>query len=418
MMESKQETGVLCHITSLPEQKLSQGYRFVDWLKEKGFSYWQLLPLTPPDKYQSPYASPSAFAGWDNLTKSTQSHAMDDEAHWLEDWALYCAIKDDQNGKPWYEWPDSLKNRNEEALAPYQKKLEPYLQAQRSFNTEWQELRLYANANGVRVIGDVPIFIAHDSADVWAHRELFQLDDDGYPTFVAGVPPDYFSETGQVWETVLYNWDAHREEQWTWWKERMKRMFRLYDVVRIDHFRGFHSNWAIPYPGIDARTGHWQDGPKDELFEQIMRLVESPDQIIAEDLGIIPKEVVAFRQRQQLKGMAVLQFGFTGDSDTNPHHPANILEDQVVYTGTHDNNTAIGWFQSATATEQSRLKSLSAAGEDVHETMMRLAQQSKAPIAIIPLQDYLGLGSEARMNTPGQKGQNWGWRFTWRDLER
>ena len=286
-MESKQETGVLCHITSLPEQKLSQGYRFVDWLKEKGFSYWQLLPLTPPDKYQSPYASPSAFAGWDNLTKSTQSHAMDDEAHWLEDWALYCAIKDDQNGKPWYEWPDSLKNRNEEALAPYQKKLEPYLQAQRSFNTEWQELRLYANANGVRVIGDVPIFIAHDSADVWAHRELFQLDDDGYPTFIAGVPPDYFSETGQVWETVLYKWDAHREEQWTWWKERMKRMFRLYDVVRIDHFRGFHSNWAIPYPGIDARTGHWQDGPKDELFEQIMRLVESPDQIIAEDLGII-----------------------------------------------------------------------------------------------------------------------------------
>lgn len=417
-MEKGHQSGILCHLTSLPTQKLSEGYRFVDWLRENEFSYWQMLPLTPPDKYRSPYASPSAFAGWSSLTDSREKHPMEEDAYWLNDWALFCAIKQDQGGKPWYEWPEPLKNRNPEALAEFDNLLEPYIIQQEAFAAEWNALRTYANNNNVRMIGDVPIFIAHDSADVWAHRELFQLDEDGYPTYIAGVPPDYFSETGQVWETVLYDWEAHERENWRWWEERMKRMFRMYDVVRIDHFRGFHSNWAIPYPEEVATNGHWQEGPGDNLFHRIMALVSSPDQIIAEDLGIVPNEVIEFRRRHKLRGMSVLQFGFSGDINSNPHHPYNIQEDQIVYTGTHDNNTAEGWFASASEEEQGEVRSLSRPDETVSQTLIRLAQSTDAPISILPLQDYLGLGEEARMNVPGQKGKNWSWKFTWKDLVR
>lgn len=415
-MEKGHQSGILCHLTSLPLQKLSEGYRFVDWLHENEFSFWQMLPLTPPDKYRSPYASPSAFAGWSDLTGTEQNFPMEEDAYWLNDWALFCAIKQDQGGKPWYEWPEPLKNRNPEALAEFDNLLEPYIIQQEAFAAEWNALRTYANNNNVRMIGDVPIFIAHDSADVWAHRELFQLDEDGYPTYIAGVPPDYFSETGQVWETVLYDWEVHERENWRWWEERMKRMFRMYDVVRIDHFRGFHSNWAIPYPEEVATNGHWQEGPGDNLFHRIMTLVSSPDQIIAEDLGIIPNEVIEFRRRHKLRGMSVLQFGFSGDINSNPHHPYNIQEDQIVYTGTHDNNTAEGWFASASEEEQVEVRSLSRPDETVSQTLIRLAQSTDAPISILPLQDYLGLGEEARMNVPGQKGKNWSWKFTWQDL--
>ena len=375
-----------------------------------------MLPLTPPDKYRSPYASPSAFAGWSDLADSEQNFPMEQDAYWLKDWALFCAIKEDQGGKPWYAWPEPLKNRNPEALAEFDALLKPYILQQQTFAAEWNALRTHANNNSIRMIGDVPIFIAHDSADVWAHRELFQLDEDGYPTYIAGVPPDYFSETGQVWETVLYNWEAHEQDNWRWWEERMKRMFRMYDIVRIDHFRGFHSNWAIPYPEEVATNGHWQKGPGDKLFDHLMTLVASPDQIIAEDLGIIPEEVIEFRRRHKLRGMSVLQFGFSDDINTNPHHPNNIREDQIVYTGTHDNNTAEGWFGSASDDEQEQVRSLALEGETTSQTLIRLAQSTDSPISIIPLQDYLGLGEDARMNVPGQKGKNWGWKFTWQDL--
>ena len=270
----------------------------------------------------------------------------------------------------------------------------------------------------MKIIGDVPIFIAHDSADVWAHQELFQLDENGYPTFIAGVPPDYFSETGQVWETVLYDWKIHEQQQWKWWEERMKRMFRMYDVVRIDHFRGFHSNWAIPYPEENAINGHWQTGPQDKLFDHLMTLVSSPEQIIAEDLGIIPDDVIDFRNRHQSSGMSVLQFGFTGDLATNPHHPSNITEQQIAYTGTHDNNTAVGWFEDATEEERANVQSIALPNEAIQDTLMRLAKDSNARISISPLQDFLGLGPSARMNIPGQKGKNWGWKFTWQELDR
>ena len=417
-MEMGHQIGILCHLTSLPSQKLSDGHRFVDWLQENGFSYWQMLPLTPPDKYRSPYASPSAFAGWSDLVDSEQNVPMEEDAYWLNDWALFCAIKKDQGGKPWYEWPEPLKNRNPEALADFENLLNPYVLEQQAFAAEWNALRTHANNNDVKMIGDVPIFIAHDSADVWAHRELFQLDEDGYPTYIAGVPPDYFSETGQVWETVLYDWKAHEQDNWRWWEERMRRMFRMYDIVRIDHFRGFHSNWAIPYPEEVATNGHWQKGPEDKLFDHIMTLVESPNQIIAEDLGIIPEEVIEFRRRHKLRGMSVLQFGFKDDINTNPHHPNNICGDQIVYTGTHDNNTAEGWFASASEDEQEHVRSLALEGETTSQTLIRLAQSTASPISIIPLQDYLGLGEGARMNVPGQKGKNWSWKFTWQDLVR
>jgi len=417
-MEPGHESGILCHLTSLPQQKLSEGYPFVDWLQQNGFTYWQMLPLTPPDKYRSPYASPSAFAGWTDLTESKQDHKMIADEYWLNDWALFCAIKEDQGGKPWYEWPEPLKNRNPEALAEFDDLLKPHIKQQQTFTAEWDALRKYANNNDIKIIGDVPIFIAHDSADVWAHRELFQLDEEGYPTYIAGVPPDYFSETGQVWETVLYNWEAHEQEDWRWWEERMKRMFRMYDVVRIDHFRGFHSNWAIPYPEEVATNGHWQKGPGDKLFAHIMSLVSSPDQIIAEDLGIIPKDVIEFRRRHNLRGMSVLQFGFSDDINTNPHHPQNIKKDQIVYTGTHDNNTAEGWFASASNDEQKQVLSLAFEDETASQTLIRLAQSTQSPISIIPLQDYLGLGEEGRMNVPGQKGKNWSWKFTWQELDR
>ena len=244
------------------------------------------------------------------------------------------------------------------------------------------------------------------------------MDDNGYPTFIAGVPPDYFSKTGQVWETVLYDWKAHEREAWKWWEERMKRMFRLYDVVRIDHFRGFHSNWAIPYPGEDAINGHWQNGPQDKLFDQLMKLVSSPEQIIAEDLGIIPNEVIEFRNRHDLRGMSVLQFGFAGDLTTNPHHPSNITEQQIAYTGTHDNNTAVGWFEDATDEERANVQSLALPNETIQETLMRLAKDSNARISVYPLQDFLGLGPKTRMNIPGQKGKNWRWKVTWQQLDR
>ena len=252
---------------------------------------------------------------------------------------------------------------------------------------------------------------------MWAHRELFQLDADGMPLHVAGVPPDYFSENGQKWGTVLYDWNAHEHQGWRWWIQRMERMFRLFDVVRIDHFRGFHSNWAVPASDDDARQGSWQDGPKDELLRVLVSLAPSPDRILAEDLGIIPDEVIQLRQRYGLPGMAVMQFGFDGVSENNPHHPATIQDDQVVYTGTHDNNTTVGWWAELNEGTKRNVQALLEPNETPVEGMMRLALQSAAPLAIFPLQDVLHLDGASRMNTPGTSENNWMWTFEWSDLD-
>ena len=408
--------GVLCHITSLPSGDISSGPRFVDWLSKEGFDVWQILPLTPPDRFGSPYASPSAFAGWPRLNHEKGIGDLSEESYWLEDWALYSAIKNSQNGLPWYEWPVELRDRYPEAMTSWRKQISVHIEDQEQFQSSWNQLKDYANSNNIQIIGDCPIFVSHDSADVWAHRELFLLDENGLPEYVAGVPPDYFSEDGQRWGTVLYDWSAHEKENWTWWKERIKRMLRLYDNVRIDHFRGFHSSWAIPRDDDHARNGFWQDGPKDKLLEALLECTTAPNQIIAEDLGIIPQDVINLRKRYGLHGMAVLQFGFEGDVNKNPHHPRNIASDQVVYTGTHDNDTTIGWYKEASTEVKSNLSDMAQEGEKPLQTMLRLAQSTNADTCIIPIQDLLELDSESRMNAPGTIEGNWQWRFDWTDL--
>ena len=402
-----QRIGILCHVTSLPNG-LKDAEMFVDYITNYGASAWQILPITPPDEHGSPYASPSAFAAWDSLGQS-KSENMDTESYWLKDWLLFESLKLKFDDKPWHKWPKKYRDRDPDALAG----IVVDETAQARFMGRWKEIRDYANSKNVSLIGDLPIFVGHDSADVWAHRELFLLDDRGMPQVVAGVPPDYFSKKGQRWGTVLYDWDAHRKENWRWWKERMARMMRLFDIVRIDHFRGIHSAWAIPVKHKTARKGKWLDGPKDELIEALIEVCGNHKCIIAEDLGIIPKEVTELRKRHNLEGMSVLQFAFDDDNKDNPHKPENITSDRIVYTGTHDNNTTKGWWDEK---NRKRLKPYMKEGESVCQTMIRLAKESLAGMAVIPLQDILELGSEARMNTPGVAFGNWQWKFSWDEL--
>ena len=406
----EQDKGVLCHLTSLPSGTLADAPPFMDILRRHGYNHWQMLPITPPDEYRSPYSSSSAFAGWTDLAPSldgTGKHSPED-GYWLRDWALYERIKEEQGGLPWFEWPEPLRDRWPEALAG----VAVDFQSQLDFNQVWQKFR--ARAEEIQLIGDLPIFIAHDSADVWAHRDLFLLDDQGMPEVVAGVPPDYFSEDGQIWGSVLYDWQAHRKEGWRWWRERIARMLRLFDTVRVDHFRGFHSAWAIPAGAETAREGRWIEGPADELLEILIEEADGAGRIIAEDLGIIPPEVVELRRRYGIRGMAVLQFGFDGDPDSNPHHPSTIKEDQVVYTGTHDNDTAEGWSSEGVP---AGLEDMMYEGETTAKALQRLAAESASRLSIVPLQDLLSLGSEARMNTPGTAAGNWHWRTSWEELD-
>ena len=402
-----QHTGVLCHITSLPNG-LVDAEKFIDFVVDYGASAWQVLPITPPDEHGSPYASPSAFAAWDSLGKS-KAQDMAEESYWLDDWLLFETLKIKFDGKPWHEWPIEYRDRHSSALDS----ITTDFTAQAQFMGRWKEVREYAKSKNVSLIGDLPIFVSHDSADVWAHRELFLLDEKGMPQVVAGVPPDYFSKKGQKWGTVLYDWDAHRKENWSWWKQRMARMMRLFDIVRIDHFRGIHSAWAIPVKHKTARKGKWLEGPKDELIEALIEVCGRHECIIAEDLGIIPKEVTELRRRHNLEGMSVLQFAFDDDNKDNPHKPENITFDRVVYTGTHDNNTTKGWWNYK---KRKRLKPYMETGESVCQTMIRLAKESPARMAIIPIQDIMELGSEARMNTPGVAHGNWQWKFSWDEL--
>ena len=407
--------GVLCHLTSLPNPSLNDALRFLRWLHDHGYNAWQMLPITPPDEHGSPYASPTAFATWPELMRGDSAEPMGEDDYWLEDWGLYAAIKEAHEHRPWYRWPEPLRDRHPEAMEAYRDRAKHHVHEQRLVQHAWGRLTVAADELGVSLIGDVPMFVSHDSADVWAHRQLFQLNAEGMPDVVAGVPPDYFSEGGQKWGTVLYDWNAHRKEGWRWWKERMRRMLRLCDVVRFDHFRGIHSNWAVPVEDDDARNGRWQDGPADELLNALREVATRPDQILAEDLGIVPPEVVEMRRRFDLSGMAVLHFGFGGEAN-NPHHPSAIGSDQVVYTGTHDNDTTLGWWETLDRKTKARVCELLNDEESPHEGLIRMALESRGPMAVIPLQDVLGLDGSARMNTPGTHTGNWKWSFAWSDL--
>ncbi len=410
------ETGVLCHLTSLPTGKISDSDRFLDFLKGNGYSKWQFLPLTPPDEHNSPYASPSAFAGHHGICSSDIVGDLSDEDYWLEDWALFATITEHYPGKNWTEWPDELRNRDPSALTKWRERINPEIVRQGIFQHEWLTMKDRANYIGIDLIGDLPIFISHHSADVWANPELFQLDENGLPVVVAGVPPDYFSETGQKWNTVLYNWDEHEKSNWLWWRERMARMLRLFDIVRIDHFRGFHSAWAVPREAEDGVIGQWQSAPKDKIIKALVDVAGDESRIIAEDLGIIPQEVIDLRLQFNLRGMAILQFGFGEDASDSPHHPHNINSMQVVYTGTHDNDTTLGWWQTLDDTAKANVRQLTGQSTDVVGSMIELAKQCPAPLCIIPLQDILRLDSTGRMNVPGVEQGNWQWRFQWENL--
>jgi 4-alpha-glucanotransferase len=474
-------SGVLVHPTSLPGPygvgDLGASARTIlDFLARAGQHLWQVLPLTPTGYGDSPYAAPSAFAGntllvaleplldlgllhtsdvhdltslpaervdyarlvplkrmalqcaFERFTRdgdpsmherfSAFRHA---EAEWLDDFALFAALRE-RLGTTWTEWDPPLRDREPDALQAAHDRLadavEGHAFAQFLFFDQWAALRSYAQEQGIRIVGDIPIFVALDSADVWAHPDLFKLDENRQPTVVAGVPPDYFSKTGQLWGNPLYDWDALAVQGYLWWVRRFQHLLRMVDVVRIDHFRGFEAAWEVPAGAETAEHGQWVAGPGARLFRAIEASMGGPAPIIAEDLGLITPEVQALLAELGYPGMKVLQFAFGGQPDNSylPHTYAD--PNCVVYTGTHDNDTTRGWFASAPEPERDLVRRyLGTSGADIAWDFIRLALASVADAAIIPLQDVLDLGSEARMNLPGAAHDNWQWRATAQQLQ-
>lgn len=472
--------GLLLHPTSLPGPYGSgdlgaDARRFVDWLAATRQQLWQVLPLGGIGAGNSPYTSSSAFAGnvllvdpgelrqrgWLDAAEltpdadfsaqrinypavipwrlsrldraarhfaakgsSTERHEFADfcqrHAGWLDDYALFMALADAHPGTQWCDWPAGLAQRDPAALAlartTHAARIGFWKFAQWCFFRQWHALRAHAWSQGVRIVGDIPIFVSYHSADVWARQELFHLDESGHPTVVAGVPPDYFSPTGQRWGNPLYRWPTHADDGYAWWIDRVRHLFDLVDIVRIDHFRGFAAYWEVPVDEPTAIHGRWLPGPGEGLFRAIAGAL-GPLPIIAEDLGEVTAEVHALRRQLAFPGMRVLQFAF-GDDCANPFLPHNYEPDTVVYPGTHDNDTAIGWWATANDHEKDHARRyLATDGHDITWTLIRAALASVADTAIVPMQDVLGLGSEGRMNRPSQSDGCWEWRFEWHDLK-
>lgn len=467
-------SGILLHPTSLPSRfgigdLGPEAYKFVDFLVEAGQSLWQVLPLGPTGYGDSPYASYSAFAGntllisperlvedglldhadleetpvgpidfgyahelkarllsqvYERFVNTDPTHLRSEfdafrqqQSHWLADYALFRALKDEHEAAAWTEWG---------AVGDARQRLKSQIEAhefyQFLFFRQWNALRRYCHDRGIKIIGDFPIYVAHDSADVWLNPEQFKLDAKGKPLVVAGVPPDYFSSTGQFWGNPLYNWERMEANGFKWWIERVRAIFAMVDIARVDHFRGFAACWEIPGGDKTAERGEWVRTPGRELFNSIRdTLGELP--IIAEDLGVITDDVVVLRDELGFPGMRVLQFGFGGDPKTSVDLPHNYVQNVVAYTGTHDNDTAVGWFNSvagegsmrtAAEIDQQRqfcLQYLNTSGEEIHWDFIRAVWASVADRAIAPLQDVLGLGNEARMNLPNSNEGNWSWRY-------
>jgi len=461
----RRRAGVLLHIASLPGPQacgvLGEEARwFVDALCEGGFSVWQFLPLGPTHGHGSPYESLSSFAGnpdfidlrecasrewidtsdlhavhtapsantvrikaaigfWNETKENTGlaesvRHFQIENAAWLDDFSLFMALKKARNDQPWWQWPKPIRQRNPEALADarhhhtgaiHQVIFEQYL-----FFRQWDALKKYAETRGMMLFGDLPIYAAHDSADVWTNQPLFTLNEGGLCSEVAGVPPDYFSRTGQRWGNPLYHWKQMKEDHFDWWVKRIQAQLTRMHLLRIDHFRGLEAYWAIPGEGRDGTVGEWRKGPGTELLEAIkIELGHLP--LVAEDLGLITPEVIALLEHFGLPGMKVLQFAFDGTSD-NPYLPGNFGSNSVIYTGTHDNDTALGWFETLSPEEKERLAShADLSGGNMPWPLIRLAIESDARLAVIPMQDLLSLDSEARFNTPGTIDGNWQWRM-------
>lgn len=455
-MTKQRQAGVLLHISSLPGGDLGEdAFRFVDFLASIGASVWQTLPINMTHADNSPYQCLSAHAGnpafiassqllndgliqpldlvGDKKQVLTRAHANFlqqapsqlytqfclQHQHWLDDFALYLLIREQQHNACWFAWPDVYKMRDTAVLmhlkTQYAEQLDFIKFTQFLFFSQWQRLKSYAQTKQIALFGDIPIFVAYDSADVWARPDLFKLDSAGQMTVVAGVPPDYFSTTGQRWGNPHYNWQAMATENYAWWRNRLSTQSELFDLVRIDHFRGLESAWEIPASELTAMNGVWVQAPGDALLAQIT--TQLPDiKLVAEDLGIITPAVDALRLKYQLPGMKILQFAFGGD-DTNPYLPAQIEANSVVYTGTHDNDTSLGWYHSAEAHVKAHFHHyIQQPSPAMPQALMQLAMQSNADLAIIPMQDILRLDSDCRMNTPGTTLGNWAWQFGWSQL--
>ena len=476
----KRSSGVLMHVSSLPGEYGigtfgKKALEFIDFLKESGVTYWQVLPFGPTDSYNSPYASLSAFAGNvnfidpevlyeeglltleeitaekyanpytaafeflerrkipllykaynridENLKAKVKEFAKENEA-WLKDYALYTVLKEANLSKDWYDWEDEdLKLHKEdavkEALIKYEDTIEFIEFTQYIFFSQWKKIKSYANENGVKIFGDLPMYVSLSSSDVWSNIEIFDLTEDGKPNCVAGVPPDYFSAEGQKWGNPLYNWIEMKKDGYSWWIKRLEASFNLYDVVRIDHFRAFSAYWAVPVDAPTAVTGKWIDGPKMDFFSKVIDIFGG-DKIIAEDLGIIDEGVTDLIDKTGFPCMRVMQFGF--DFTDNMHLPHNHPRNSVAYTGTHDNNTALGYLWEATPEERSYvLDYCNFPGGDWAvggfyntsvKAMIKTLWSSPANIAIVPIQDLCGFGKDTKMNVPGVPNGNWAFRIS------
>ena len=474
---ARRTSGVLLHLTCLPGDHGSgdlgaASHHFVDWLAAAGQTVWQVLPLTAPGPGHSPYQSPSTFAGspwlvdledlvrhgwlaaapvpdfapqhcdfarvlpyrlaalrqaWQGFSSHASQSAREDllrfsqqNKAWLDDYALFMVLQE-RHGEPWTCWPAPYASHDADALQMLRQQAQTEIDfwcfVQWRFHVQWESLRAHAHARGIQIAGDVPIFVAHHSADVWANAGQYQLDAQGEPSAVAGVPPDYFSATGQRWGNPLYRWNAMAEDGYRWWTHRIKHLTSMVDLIRLDHFRGFESYWEIPASSPTAADGQWKAGPGLAFFRSLEdSLGVLP--IIAEDLGIITDEVTALRRACGFPGMRVLQFAF-GDSARNPYLPHNYEPQTVAYTGTHDNDTSVGWWQQARAEERTAARNYLGplAESQIHWSMIGALSQSVANTLLIPMQDVLGLDSAHRMNTPGQASGCWSWRFEWSQID-
>ncbi|MDA0267549.1 MAG: 4-alpha-glucanotransferase [Cyanobacteria bacterium] len=475
-MPFQRASGIILHPTSLPSPfgmgDLGQAaYEFVNFLADTGQQIWQLLPLGPTGHGNSPYMCYSAMAGnpmlislealrdqgllspedlegMDHFPTDTVDYGnviperqyrlekaaaafrqiadpdtrldfqnfCSERAFWLDDYALFMALKQAHQGASWHQWDRTIACREPHAMAHWQEKLAVALEDQKfyqfEFHRQWAKLRAYANERHIQIIGDMPIYVAHDSADVWAFPENFMIDEDTLkPSEMAGVPPDYFSATGQLWGNPTYNWEEVEKQGFKWWLQRLKALLDYVDLIRIDHFRGFEAYWAVPEGETTAMNGTWVEAPGEAFFNAVKAEFGSLP-ILAEDLGVITPEVEALRDQFGFPGMKILQFAF-GSDHMNPYLPFNCVRNCLIYSGTHDNDTTVGWFEGLADYERDRvlryLGGLSADG--IHWDLIRLAFTSIANQAIVPLQDLLGLGSDARMNTPGEPEGNWAWRY-------
>jgi 4-alpha-glucanotransferase len=484
-MTFKRSSGILLHPSSLPSRYGigdlgPQAFHFIDWLSSAGCKLWQVLPLGPTGYGDSPYQCFSAFAGnpylispdellaeglltQDDLNgmkdlpashvdfgllipnkldllqkafsryQSAPEHlrpAFDyfcaENTAWLDDYTLFMALKEINGGGSWSGWPVSLRVRKKDSLRKAQSELAEsimrYAFYQFIFFRQWNKLRAYAHESGIQIIGDIPIFVAYDSSDVWSHPELFYLDKEGNPTVVAGVPPDGFSASGQLWGNPLYNWEVHKKDGYAWWLSRVRASLQIFDILRFDHFRGFAGYYEIPAGHKTAEFGRWVSGPAKDLFRAIDRhlgdgLITPGTGLpfIAEDLGLVTPDVIELLEAFDLPGMKVLQFGFSGPD--NPFLPHNYIPNCVAYTGTHDNNTALGWFETAEQHEREfAQRYLRIDGNDFAWDLIRAVWGSVADLVITPMQDVLNCGGEARMNYPSRLGGNWEWRMSENDM--